>query len=254
MWFAVAAALAGPTYDIGEDVVEGELVRPEGSWIGVRRPRGPRRAVRLEEEALARWTRAVEQEAAGGDGTSERDRATALRREALEVRRSGAGPVTAEDHVGLAWLLEDLELREEALAAWRAVLVADPSGPWAPTARLSLAEAAFARGDLADARAGYAAVLPDPTLGRYAAYKLAWCEWNLGDFGAAGRRFASLGPGDDRLSLEARTDLARVAAQLPDDELPTLLRQACAGEASCMDDLRRRANAARADAGLPPLP
>ncbi len=57
-----------------------------------------------------------------------------------------------------------------------------------PDATLALGSQAFAAGDMESARRYFRAIVdgsPDHSMAPYAAYKLAWCEANLGDIDAA---------------------------------------------------------------------
>lgn len=254
MWWVVGAWAGTVDFEV-DAPIEGELLRPEAGWVLARAPLGPAAAVRLEGRAVQALAAASEAELRGRDGAELRARARALQEEALSVRLAPPGPRAAGDWVGVAQLLGDLRRDPEATAAWERALAAEPGGRWAATARLALADRAFDRADLVAAGEGYRHLLADPSLGPYAAYKLAWCEWNLGDLGGAAARFAALASGPPGpLATEARRDLARAAASLPDPRVLELVGRACATSAPCRDEVRGRVDEARREVGLPPLP
>jgi hypothetical protein len=254
MWW-IAAAAAGSTYTFPDEQVEGELVRPQGSWIPARGRLGPARALRLEELASD-----AERDAyAGLERGEDPDagllkRAEVLREQALEVRRRLLEPGDDEALGGLAFALEWAHHPEEAAAAWSALLARAPASQHAPSAHLYLAERAFEAGDVATAAEGYAAVPAGHALGDYAAYKLAWCDYNLARFPEAAARLAALGArAEGLLRQEARRDLALVSASLPDGDVVRLVTGACGAEEGCVEALLGRVDRTRADQGLPAL-
>jgi hypothetical protein len=254
MWWLGAALAGETTWEFPDDVVEGELERPAASWMAARPRLGPARALRLEDEALETELRMYALLDRGADAAAEQSRADGLRAEALAVRRAALDPRDAGGLAGLAYALEGARRPDEAAEVWIALLKTAPESPHAPPGRLSLAERAFAAGDVVGASAWYAAALPDPVLGDYAAYKLAWCDFNLGRFPEAAQRLAALGAkADGLLGQEARRDLTLMASSLPDADVVRLVGVACAGAPACVAETGRRVDERRVEQGRPPL-
>lgn len=136
-----------------------------------------------------------------------------------------SSPEHARARRALFWLLtERREWEADALAAARAILETEASGPLTAAAHLRLAEAAFEGAALDDALAEYEGVLAtdgaDAQTRAYASYKRAWVLFNLGRMAESDRAFAQVraisaeAPGGDQLAREAAKDRVRVQVSL----------------------------------------
>ena len=123
----------------------------------------------------------------------------------------------------LAYDLEDVGRNEEAVAQYRLLLRDFPASRYAPDAWLELGNHAFDAGSLAAAQEAYqhASRVGSPRVRSYATYKLAWCDFNLGDFEGAREKLARVvdgsagGTATQRdLRTEALVDLTRVYVRL----------------------------------------
>ena len=130
----------------------------------------------------------------------------------------------------LAYDLEDVGRNDEAVAQYRTLIRDFPSSKYAPDAWLELGNHAFDKGNLATAQDAYqhASRIGSARVRSYATYKLAWCDFNLGDFEGAREKLARVvdgSAGGTKTLLELRTealvDLTRVYVRLerPDDGL-----------------------------------
>ncbi|HUM12141.1 MAG TPA: tetratricopeptide repeat protein [Myxococcaceae bacterium] len=141
----------------------------------------------------------------------------------------------------LAYDLEDVGRGDEAVDRYRALIRDFPKSRYAPDAWLELGNRAFDTGNLAAAQDAYqhAARIGSPRVRGYATYKLAWCDFNLGDFEGARERLARVvdgSAGGTKTLLELRTealvDLTRVYVRLnrPEDALAYFQRNAQGAE------------------------
>ncbi|HZW87857.1 MAG TPA: tetratricopeptide repeat protein, partial [Myxococcaceae bacterium] len=129
-----------------------------------------------------------------------------------------------------AYDLEDTGRGDEAVAQYRALIRDFPRSKYAPDAWLELGNHAFDKGNLAAAQDAYqhASRIGSARVRSYATYKLAWCDFNLGDFEGAREKLARVVDGSAGgtktlldLRTEALVDLTRVYVRLerPDDGL-----------------------------------
>jgi tetratricopeptide (TPR) repeat protein len=123
----------------------------------------------------------------------------------------------------LAYDLEDVGRGDEAVQQYRALLRDFPKSKYAPDAWLELGNHAFEKGKLAEAQDAYqhAARVGSARVRSYATYKLAWCDFNLGDFEGAREKLARVVDGSaggsktlKDLRTEALVDLTRVYVRL----------------------------------------
>jgi len=130
----------------------------------------------------------------------------------------------------LAYDLEDVGRGDEAVVQYRALIRDFPTSKYAPDAWLELGNHAFDKGNLATAEDAYqhASRIGSARVRSYATYKLAWCDFNLGDFEGAREKLARVVDGSAGgtktlldLRTEALVDLTRVYVRLerPDDGL-----------------------------------
>ncbi len=129
----------------------------------------------------------------------------------------------------LAGALAELGREEEALHEWRRLARSYPDSPWVPEAYLMIGEHHFQRDELAPALAAYrrAAAWREAEMYPFALYKLAWCLYNLQEYGSAidtmksvvaQARVAERQRGGIDLGEEALRDLARFFADAGDLE------------------------------------
>jgi tetratricopeptide (TPR) repeat protein len=141
----------------------------------------------------------------------------------------------------LAYDLEDVGRGQEAVERYRALIRDFPGSRYAPDAWLELGNHAFDTGNLAVAQDAYqhAARIGSPRVRSYAVYKLAWCDFNLGEFEAAREKLARVvdgSAGGSKTLLDLRTealvDLTRVYVRLdrPDDALAYFERNTTGAE------------------------
>ena len=130
----------------------------------------------------------------------------------------------------LAYDLEDVGRAAEAVEQYRALLRDFPRSRYAADAWLELGNHAFDAGKLAVAQDAYqhASRIGSARVRGYATYKLAWCDFNLGDFEGSREKLARVvdgSAGGTKTMLDLRTealvDLTRVYVRLdrPDDAL-----------------------------------
>jgi hypothetical protein len=156
----------------------------------------------------------------------------------------GSEPWRPEALAGSVRIL--LRADREAGAAIEAQRLLDqaPESPHAPWAAVVIGDHYFTQNNVVAAADAYrlAAGGDDPALGCYASYKLAWCQYNLGDtrdavdtIAGVIERARDLSPGPaDHLQEEGMKDLIRMAAGLPVDEMMEALATVCTqGDASC---------------------
>ena len=179
--------------------------------------------------------RRAEIEGAGDPVQADHTRSEAVRARAMEVyerllRQYPRYPRRDEVLFSLAYDLEDVGRGEEAVVRYRALIRDFPRSRYAPDAWLELGNHAFDAAHLAAARDAYqhAVRVGSPRVRNYATYKLAWCDFNLGDFEEAREKLARVvegATGGDHPMLDLRTealvDLARVYVRLerPEDGL-----------------------------------
>jgi tetratricopeptide (TPR) repeat protein len=259
MWHLVPCAFAGSTFDLGDTAIAGELQRPEGALIAVgpRLAGRPARGLALEERALE--LRMIASDAGPALEPRLEHRVDRLRWRAVRVyeRALDRGGVDAPAvHVRLGLLFLDLGQVQDGVAQLEESLLESPDGPTADIARVTLADRAFEDADLTRAIRLYQDVRTPAPLA-YAAYKEAWCWYNLADYDEATSAMLDaidLAAGaQGLLADEARKDIARFAVQLDDDLAMIAIGDACDTDTACIDALIDRTDALRADAALPPL-
>jgi tetratricopeptide (TPR) repeat protein len=179
--------------------------------------------------------RRAETEAASGSGRADHRRSDAVRTRATDAyaRLLNTFPkYERRDEVlfSLAYDLEDVGRGDEAVAQYRALIRDFPKSKFAPDAWLELGNHAFEKGNLAAAQDSFqhASRIGSARVRSYATYKLAWCDFNLGDFEGAREKLARVVDGSAGgtktlrdLRTEALVDLTRVYVRLdrPDDGL-----------------------------------
>ena len=130
----------------------------------------------------------------------------------------------------LAYDLEDVGRGDEAVERYRALIRDFPESKYAPDAWLEVGNHAFDKGNLAAAQDAYqhASRIGSARVRSYATYKLAWCDFNLGEFEGAREKLSRVvdgSAGGTRTLLDLRTealvDLTRVYVRLdrPEDGL-----------------------------------
>jgi len=176
-----------------------------------------------------------ETEAAGDSGKADHRPSDAVRGRAMDsyARLLKNFPkYERRDEVlfSLAYDLEDVGRGDEAVPQYRTLIRDFPSSKYAPDAWLELGNHAFDKGNLATAQDAYqhASRIGSARVRSYATYKLAWCDFNLGDFEGAREKLARVVDGSEGgsktlldLRTEALVDLTRVYVRLdrPDDGL-----------------------------------
>ena len=111
--------------------------------------------------------------------------------------------------------------------AEEAVPIVAPDAPLTAMEHVAAGEAAFSHGDLESAYAHFLAVIegdPDDPMAAFALYKLAWVEYNIGEFEAATHDMrlvaawveGSARQSDQMLAAAAAKDLARFEAEAAD--------------------------------------
>ncbi len=179
--------------------------------------------------------RRTETEAAGGATKADHRPSEAVRTRAMEAyaRLLTTFPkYQRRDEVlfSLAYDLEDVGRGDEAVDRYRALIRDFPRSRYAPDAWLELGNHAFDKGNLAAAQDAYqhAARIGSARVRNYATYKLAWCDFNLGEFEGAREKLAGVvdgSAGGTKTMLDLRTealvDLTRVYVRLdrPQDAL-----------------------------------
>jgi tetratricopeptide (TPR) repeat protein len=179
--------------------------------------------------------RRSETEAAGDDTQANHGPSDAVRAKATDVYArllKGFPRYERRDEVlfSLAYDLEDVGRGDEAVAQYRMLIRDFPKSRYAPDAWLEVGNHAFDKGNLAAAQDAYqhASRIGSARVRSYATYKLAWCDFNLGDFEAAREKLARVVDGSAGgtktlldLRTEALVDLTRVYVRLdrPDDGL-----------------------------------
>jgi tetratricopeptide (TPR) repeat protein len=172
--------------------------------------------------------RRAEVEAAGDAAKADHRPSEAVRARAMEsyARLLETFPkYQRRDEVlfSLAYDLEDVGRGDEAVAQYRVLLRDFPASRYAPDAWLELGNQAFDKGNLATAQDAYqhAARVGSARVRSYAIYKLAWCDFNLGDFEAAREKLSRVVDGSAGgsktlrdLRTEALVDLTRVYVRL----------------------------------------
>ncbi|TNE83920.1 MAG: hypothetical protein EP330_31230 [Deltaproteobacteria bacterium] len=251
-------ALAG-LEDLDRPPVRGDIVRPDGAMLfprhgGMSEERAAK-VVRQRRRRLARTpTEKVEladalralHDARFVELATRLDRGEDVDFTALEsmVRTArdlyiDAAPGLPDDHAARALVLaavigEDLDIdpRPELETA----LELDPSGPFAAEARLRLAEQAFEHAAMREAAEGYEEVAAEPgRYQRYAAYKLAWCRYNLGDIGRALALIVPLAQEEGPLSGQAHRDAVLFAGWLDRPEALGVVDSLCEGNDACVE-------------------
>jgi tetratricopeptide (TPR) repeat protein len=115
--------------------------------------------------------------------------------------------------------LDALGRHEEAAAERLRLLETAPSGELGAEAWLLVGEARFEAGDFVGARSAYETVMsiarPGAPRWAFANYKLAWCQWALGDRQAAVERLrAALTDLDPPIAAIAAQELKKLEAAL----------------------------------------
>ncbi len=176
-----------------------------------------------------------EMEAAGDSTTVDHRASDAVRGRAMEAyaRLLKTFPkYERRDEVlfSLAYDLEDVGRGDDAVTQYRTLIRDFPKSKYAPDAWLELGNHAFDKGNLAAAQDAYqhASRIGSARVRSYATYKLAWCDFNLGDFEGAREKLARVVDGSAGgtktlldLRTEALVDLTRVYVRLekPDEGL-----------------------------------
>lgn len=255
-------AHAGATvYDFPDDQVEGELLRPDSSvvfqrnldapmgltvaqkWVRRYRRRAPKTPA--EKMQYADALQVVRQDefvvlAAGLDAGVDVDFSGL---DAFDVKSRelylDAAPGLTDDHAArvlfLAARLADF-LGLNPVPELETCLELDPRGAYAESARLMLAERAFAFARLEEAIDGYTAVRDDGgRMAEYATYKLAWCWFNLGRVAPAVDALVSLSSAEDGLGREARRDVVLFASVLDKPEALAVIQRACGTDQVCVE-------------------
>ncbi|HEY5677243.1 MAG TPA: tetratricopeptide repeat protein, partial [Myxococcales bacterium] len=143
--------------------------------------------------------------------------------------------------------------KAEAAQRYRALIDGFPSSRFVPDAWVQVGEHAFAANDLAHARDAFAraAAFHAPRLYAFALYKLAWCDYDAGDYGAAIKRFEEVvaysettSTAADRVQLrsEALKDIA-LAFERADDPAGGAAYLTGKGGAQAVDLVSRLASA-----------
>ncbi|HTS82868.1 MAG TPA: tetratricopeptide repeat protein [Myxococcaceae bacterium] len=172
--------------------------------------------------------RRAEIEAAGEPSRADHRQSEAARARAMDayarlLKSFPRYPRRDEVMFSLAYDLEDVGRSEEAAGQYRALLRDFPRSRFAPDAWLELGNRAFDAGALAAAQDAYqhAGRIGSPRVRSYATYKLAWCDFNLGDFEGAREKLARVVDGSAggtkpllELRTEALVDLTRVYVRL----------------------------------------
>lgn len=215
----IASAAPAPRAPVGDEVAMLErlfALTPETDSIR------PDLDFRLADQLDRRATRQ--------HSDADRDRALALYAHAIDAPRWRA--YKRRDEL-LFWYGQTLAERgrtADALAAFARVAAEYPASRHAAEAQVAIAETTFDAGDVAGALAGYRAVRADgaPDRALYVRYKIAWCEYNLGDYSSAVADFVAVAsdtadrtPVHDKLATSARGDLVRVIATTPARALDT---------------------------------
>ncbi|MCO4744214.1 MAG: hypothetical protein KC912_05460 [Proteobacteria bacterium] len=251
-----------------EDVeVSGEISQPSYSFVSQRHLDAPiglkqaRRLVRqhvadpspveamrradalqvVRDQAFIEAMRAVD---AGAD--VDLDPLQALDREARRLYLDAA-PGLADDHAARALFLAarlGVELDLDPIPELDTCLELDPHGAYASQARVLLADTHFASMNLKKALPMYATVAAgEGRLASYARYRLAWCQYNLGDFESAVSQLEGLWAGSGPLAQEARRDAVLFASALGVDEARSVLARSCGTDPACLAEGSRQIQA-----------
>jgi tetratricopeptide (TPR) repeat protein len=206
--------------------------------------------------------RRAETEATGDETKADHRPSDAVRTRAMDayarlLKSFPKYPRRDEVLFSLAYDLEDVGRGDEAVQQYRALLRDFPKSKYAPDAWLELGNHAFDKGKLAEAQDAYqhAARVGSARVRSYATYKLAWCDFNLGEFEGAREKLVRVVDGSaggsktlKDLRTEALVDLTRVYVRLdrPEDGLAYFRRNTEGAERRKL--ITRLANAL-ADAG-----
>ncbi|HSP17960.1 MAG TPA: tetratricopeptide repeat protein, partial [Myxococcaceae bacterium] len=212
----------------------------------------PRKPDLLFQLGEAYWERSkalrrAETEAAGDASKADHAPSEAVRVRAMDayarlLKTFPKYPRRDEVLFSLAYDLEDVGRQEEAVAQYRALLRDFPGSRFAADAWLELGNHAFDAGNVAAAQDAYehATRVGSPRVRSYATYKLAWCDFNLGEFEGARQKLSrvvdgSAGGGAQThrdLRTEALADLTRVYVRLdqPQEALAYFLRNTSGAE------------------------
>jgi cellulose synthase operon protein C len=197
------------------------------------------REVKEYDEAYGRWMAVRDAKGEGSAGPEPRvstRKSDAARGEALAVYRSlladyPSYPRRDEVLFVVAYDLYESGDKPAALKTYERLIAGHPTSRFVPDAYVQLGEHFFAANDLSRARAAFehAARGAKPRIYAFALYKLAWCDYNAGDYRGAIDKFqrviaysqeqarAQAGgtPGDRiQLASEALKDLVLPFAQL----------------------------------------
>ncbi|HEY6907807.1 MAG TPA: tetratricopeptide repeat protein [Myxococcales bacterium] len=176
---------------------------------------------RQYDEAYAAWARTqASSRSAGDEPKIDGRRSDGLRKQSLAVYRRILEEYPAyerRDEV-LFVLADNLSQsgdKAEAAQRYRALIAGFPSSRFVPDAWVQVGEYAFAANDLAHAREAFAraAAFHAPRLYAFAVYKLAWCDYNAGDYASAISRFREV------VSYSESTSTAADRVQLRNEAL-----------------------------------
>jgi TolA-binding protein len=123
----------------------------------------------------------------------------------------------------LAYNQYEMGDRAAALRSYQALIDQFPASRFVPDAYVQMGEQYFQRNDLARARAAFekAASFRLPKVYGFALYKLAWCDYNAHDYGAAIARFQEVVEYSDRQSEAKERDRIQLKSEaLKDIVLP----------------------------------
>src|SRR6267142_1409946 len=148
--------------------------------------------VQVQDEAYARWAK----DRKGAEPKIDTQRSDGYRKQALRLyqlvlerypryeRRDEVSFVAAHN-------LYESGNKREAIARYGALIREYPRSRFVPDAHVQMGEHFFAENDLARARASFekAAAFRLPKLYPFALYKLAWCDFNAGDYRGAIAKF-----------------------------------------------------------------
>jgi len=206
--------------------------------------------------------RRAETEAAGDATRADHKDSDAIRKRAMDAytRLLKTFPkYERRDEVlfSLAYDLEDVGRGDEAVGQYRTLIRDFPRSKYAPDAWLELGNHAFDKGNVAVAQDAYqhASRIGSARVRSYATYKLAWCDFNLGEFEGAREKLARVVDGSAGgtqtlldLRTEALVDLTRVYVRLEKPEEGLAYYQRTTQGAERRKLITRLANAL-ADAG-----
>lgn len=207
--------------------------------------------IRQHDDAYAKWADAGRK---GEEPKRDARRSEADRKRALDIYRRILDQYPRyerRDEVLFVFghNLYESGSREQGVASYRTLVDQFPESRFVPDAYVQMGEHYFASNDLPQARAAFekAASFRLPKLYPFAVYKLAWCDYNAGAYGAAIARFhevISYSEGEmrgDRVQLrnEALRDIVLAYAHLDAVEgaIPYLSEKAGPGATDAVEKL-----------------